>query len=259
MIHITSNQLLLWLTSFIWPLTRILGLIAVAPVFGSSSVPVRIKITFGIVLAIVIAPALPPTPQIDPLSLRGMIIVLEQFIIGVAMGFTMQIIFGCIDLAGSLISMAMGLGFASFFDPQTHASTPAVSQFLTLVATMLFLSLNLHLVLLATLAESFTTLPIGTSLMNQPGIWLHIANSASVIFNSGVQISLPIIAALLVTNVALGILTKAAPQLNIFGIGFPVTITVGFVMLFIIMPYLIAPFQRILELGVGQAALRKPW
>jgi flagellar biosynthetic protein FliR len=256
MIHISSNQLIVWLASFIWPLTRILGLIAVAPVYGSSTIPVRLKISFGIVLAIVVAPTLQNLPIVDPISLPGLVILLEQFIIGVAMGFTMQIVFASIDMAGNLISMSMGLGFASFFDPQTHGHTPAVSQFLTLITTMLFLSLNLHLALLGTLVDSFTNLPIGVDLSTQPSLWLHVANAASVIFSSGVQIALPIIAALLVTNIALGILTRAAPQLNIFGIGFPITMTVGFVMLYILMPYLGAPLRKLLELGVQQAGLR---
>ncbi|PRC90789.1 flagellar biosynthetic protein FliR [Solimicrobium silvestre] len=256
MLSISSDQLIIWVNSFIWPLTRILGLIAIAPIFGNAAIPVPMKISFGVVLALLVAPTLHNLPLIDPISLPGMLILIEQFVIGVAMGFTIQVVFGSVDLAGNLIGMSMGLGFASFFDPQTRGNTPAISQFLTLVTTMLFLSLNLHLALLSTLVESFTKLPIGVDLTLQPGIWLHIVSAASVIFSSGVQLALPIIAALLVTNIALGILTRAAPQLNIFGIGFPITMTVGFLMLFIIIPYLALPLQKILEFGIQLAALR---
>lgn len=256
MINISSDQLILWITSFIWPLTRILGLIAVAPFFGGSAIPVRIKISFGVLLAILVAPTLQNLPVIDPLSLPGMLILVEQFVIGIAMGFIIQLVFTCVDLAGNLVSMAMGLGFASYFDIETQGNTPVIGQFLTLITTLLFLSLNLHLALLSTLVESFTNLPIGADISDQSGIWMYIANTGSVIFSSGVQLALPIIAALLITNVALGILTRAAPQLNLFGIGFPITLAVGFLMLFIIMPYLSGPLQRILELGVQQSALR---
>jgi flagellar biosynthesis protein FliR len=256
MVHISSDQILLWINSFIWPLTRILGLIAIAPIFGSAAIPVRIKIGFGVMLALIVAPTLHNLPVVDPVSLPGMLILAQQFIIGIAMGFTIQIVFSSVDMAGTLISMAMGLGFASFYDPQTRGNTPAVSQFLTLVATMLFLSLNLHLALLGTLVESFEKLPIGPDASLQPGMWIHLVNTASVIFSSGVQLSLPIVAALLVTNIALGILTKAAPQLNLFGIGFPITMGVGFLMLLIIMPYLAGPLQQIFEMGIDRAILR---
>jgi len=256
MINFSSEQYMLWITSFIWPLTRILGMIAIAPVFGNSAVPVMIKISFGVMLSLIVAPTLHNLPHIDPMSLAGLMILAQQFIIGIAMGFSIQIVFSAIDMAGNIISLSMGLGFASFFDPQTRATTPAVSQFLTLIATMLFLSLNLHLALLSALVESFDTLPIGADIASRPGIWFHVVTAASVIFSSGVQLALPIIAALLVTNIALAILTRAAPQLNLFGIGFPITMTVGFVMVYIVIPYLAAPLQKLFELGIQHAALQ---
>lgn len=255
MISITSAQLMIWITSFIWPLTRILGLIAIAPIFGNSAVPVRVKIGFGVLLALIVAPTLHDLPHADPVSLPGMLILAQQFIIGIAMGFTIQIAFASVDLAGNIIGMSMGLGFASFFDPQTHGSTPALSQFLTLVATMLFLSMNLHLVLLTTLVDSFNTLPIGATPGLSASVWFNLVQSATIIFSSGMQLALPVIAALLITNIALGILTRAAPQLNLFGIGFPITMTVGFVMIFITLPYMATPLQKLFELGIERASL----
>ena len=146
--------------------------------------------------------------------------------------------------------MSMGLGFASFYDPQSKATTPALSQFLTLIATMLFLSLDLHLALLRTLVESFSAIPIGVGIPHHASLWMHIAGTGSIIFSSGVQLALPIIAALLVTNIALGILTRAAPQLNLFGIGFPITMSAGFIMLCLTLPYMAPPVKKILELGI---------
>ena len=170
----------------------------------------------------------------------------------------MQLVFAAVEMAGSLIGMAMGLGFATFFDPQSKGTSSAISQFMSLLATMLFLSMNLHLALLSTLVDSFTRLPIGADLSNtqHATMWWHIVTSASVIFTSGVHMALPIIAALLSTNVALGILTKAAPQLNLFGIGFPITMGVGFLMIMILLPYLSAPIAHLIELGIQHAALR---
>lgn len=255
MITISGDQIIVWINSFIWPLTRILGLIAVAPVFGNASIPVMIKISFGVVLTVIIAPTLQNIPHIDPVSLAGMMILAQQLIIGLAMGFTIQIVFASIDLAGNIVGMSMGLGFASFYDPQTNGTTSAISQFLTLIATVLFLSLNMHLVLLETLVDSFNTIPIGSDGLT-PDIWKNIVTTASVIFTSGLQLALPIITALLVTNIALGVLTRAAPQLNLFGIGFPITIMIGFVMIFIIIPYMAAPLEKIFALGIHHAALR---
>jgi flagellar biosynthetic protein FliR len=256
MLQISSVQVLDWINAFIWPLTRILGMIAMAPIFGSSAVPVRIKIILGIMLAMIVAPTLHNLPRTDPVSLAGMVILMQQFLIGIAMGFAIQVVFASVDMAGNMIGMAMGLGFASFYDPATNGNTPALSQFMTLLATMLFLSLNLHLVLLETLVDSFQTMPIGGSIPGSPGIWMHLVRTGAEVFSSGVQLALPIVAALLVTNLALGILTKAAPQLNIFGIGFPITMTVGFVMIFILIPYLEAPMQHVFELGIERARLR---
>jgi len=254
MISLSSDQIILWVNSFLWPLTRILGLIAIAPVFGNASIPVIVKISFGVVLTLIVAPTLQNLPHIDPLTLAGMMILVQQFIIGIAMGFTIQIVFAAVDLAGNIIGMTMGLGFASFYDPQTNGTTPAISQFLSLIATILFLSLNMHLVVLSTLVDSFNTIPIGTSLA--PDAMKNIVMTGSTVFSSGLQLALPVITALLVTNIALGILTRAAPQLNLFGIGFPITMTVGFLMIFIIIPYLGAPLEKLFEIGVHNAALR---
>jgi flagellar biosynthetic protein FliR len=210
-----------------------------------------------VLLATVIAPTVPDVPALDPTSWAGILILVKELLIGVAMGFAMRIVFAAIEYAGEVASMSMGLGFAVFFDPATSGRSAAVAQFMTLVATMAFLSVNAHLVLLAALAESFVALPISETPFsgNAP---LELARWGSKIFASGLQLALPIIAALLVTNVALGILTRAAPQLNIFGIGFPVTLGVGFLTLSLAMPYLGMPIVNLFNQGIeaGRAVPR---
>ena len=148
----------------------------------------------------------------------------------------------------------MGLGFATFFDPNSAGRSSAVGQLLALVATMAFLAVNAHLVLLSALAESFVTLPISATPMSL-GAPLEMVQWGARIFSAGLQLSLPIIAALLITNVALGILTRAAPQLNIFGIGFPVTLGVGLLVLAMVLPYLAVPFQNMFLRGIETARL----
>ncbi|ABR89166.1 FliR component of the flagellar biosynthesis pathway [Janthinobacterium sp. Marseille] len=249
MISLTSAELNTWIAAFLWPLTRIIGMISVAPLFGNVSVPARVKIGLGILLAMIIAPTVPAMPALDPMSLQGLLILAQQLIIGLSIGFAMRITFAGVEMAGEIIGMTMGLGFASFFDPQTRARSSAISQFLALLTLMIYLATNLHLVVLSTLAQSFEMLPISSSFLSAGGM-LEVVKWGGRIFSAGVQLSLPIVAALLITNIALGILTRAAPQLNIFGIGFPITIGVGFIMIGIVLPYLMNPIINLMQEGI---------
>jgi flagellar biosynthetic protein FliR len=250
MISITSAELQTLVASFLWPLTRILGLISVAPLFGNVSVPARVKIGLGTLLAIVIAPSVPAVPAMDPMSLPGFLILFQQLVIGAAMGFAMRIVFAAVEMAGEISSMTMGLGFAVFFDPQTRGRSSAISQFLALLMMMVYLASNLHLVLLSTLAQSFASLPITAAGLNDGG-FQQVAIWGGRVFSAGIQLALPIVAALLITNIALGILTRAAPTLNLFGIGFPITIGVGFVMIALSLPYLATPMVKLLQESIG--------
>lgn len=246
MITLSSAELNTWIASILWPLTRILGLVAVAPLFGNVSVPVRVKVGLGILLATVMAPSVPTLPAADPMSYAGLLIVIQQLIIGLGIGFAMRIVFAGVEMAGEITGMTMGLGFATFYDPQTRGQSSAISQFLSLLTIMVYLASNLHLVLLSALADSFISLPITAN--PAEGQLAHtLAGWGGRIFSAGVQLSLPIVAALLITNLALGILTRAAPQLNLFGIGFPITIGVGFIMLAVTLPYLAAPIGGLFQ------------
>ncbi len=249
MITFTSAELNTWIAALLWPLTRILGLIAVAPVFGNTSVPVQVKIGIGVMLTLIVAPTLPALPTVDPMSLPGLLILVQQLIIGLGMGFAMRIIFAGVEMAGTITGMTMGLSFASFFDPQSQGQSNFISQFMALFATLAFLAVNGHLLLLSVLAHSFSTLPISTSPMGAQ-IFKQMADWGGIIFSAGVQLSLPMVAALLITNIALGILTRAAPQLNLFGIGFPITLTIGFVVIGLALPYLTTPLERLFQQGI---------
>jgi flagellar biosynthetic protein FliR len=170
----------------------------------------------------------------------------QQFIIGISIGFSMRLVFVAIELAGHLIGMSMGLGFASFYDPQTEGQTTAISQFLVLLCMLVFLSLDGHLMFVTVMANSFTVMPIGS----EGGIdAMKIATWGETIFSSGLLIALPVVTALLIANMALGILTKTAPQLNLFGIGFPITISIGFIVLAVSLPTIIKPLEKMIEVG----------
>ena len=249
MLTLTSVEINAWIAGLLWPLSRILGLIAAAPLFGNPGVPQRVKIFLGIMLALVIAPLVPAVPAADPTSWAGLLILVKEMIIGLAMGFAMRIVFAAVEYAGEVASQTMGLGFAVFFDPSTRGRSSAVSQFMALVATMAFLAVNGHLVLIEVLAESFITMPI-TETPFSSNAALELVRWAGRIFSAGLQLAMPVIAALLITQVALGILTRAAPQLNIFGIGFPITLGVGFLTLSLALPYLGAPIVNLFNEGI---------
>lgn len=249
MITFSSTEINTWIAAFLWPLTRILGLIATAPLYGNLSVPTSVKIGLGVLLALIIAPNVPAVAAADPLSLTGFLILLQQLIIGLAMGFAMRVVFAGVEMAGEITGLTMGFGFATFFDPQTRGRSSAISQYMALIALMLFLATNMHLALLATLSDSFTTLPISGAPIGGGGFH-EISIWGAKIFQSGLQLSMPIIALLLVTNIALGVLTRAAPQLNLFGIGFPITLGAGFLMITLVLPLLVTPMGNLFQEGI---------
>lgn len=249
MITLTSAQLNTWIAAFLWPLTRILGLIAAAPLFGNLSVPATVKVVFGAMLALILSPVVPALPAADPMSLAGLLILLQQLVIGLTMGFAMRVVFSTMEMAGEVVGLTMGFGFATFFDPQTHGRSSAISQFLALLTLMLFLATNVHLLMLSTLADSFVTMPISAAPVTGEG-FRQVAEWGGLIFSAGLQLALPMIAVLLITNVALGVLTRASPQLNLFGIGFPITLGAGLVMLALAVPYIATPLGHLLQEGV---------
>lgn len=250
MIAFTSVQLDAWIAAFFYPMVRILALLAAAPPFSNAAVPIRIKLILGLAISLALVPALPALPPISPGSGEGMLILGQQMLIGMAMGFAMRLTVAAIDYAGEAIGLQMGLGFATFYDPDNTSQTPVVSEFLSLLGLLVLLSINGHLMIMATLAHSFTVLPIvGTSLA--AGSWSNFAHAGAVIFSSGLILALPVIAALLITNVALGVLTRAAPQLNLFAVGFPITLIAGFVMLILSLSYLAGPLTELFEHGLN--------
>lgn len=245
MISFSSELVNSWIISLLWPLTRVLGVIATAPILSDRSIPIRIKLGFGIIITLIIIPTLPAIPHFEIFSLQGLLILVQQMIIGLAMGFCVRLVFSAVGIAGQLIGMSMGLGFATFFDPQTQGQSTAISQFLTLLLMLVFLSLDGHLMMITALVNSFVSMPI---VVDGAGISpMKIAMWGETIFSTGVLLALPAVAALLITNMALGILTRTAPQLNLFGIGFPVTLSIGFLVLALALQGMLMPMKQMVQ------------
>lgn len=249
MISFTSAQMDVWIATFFWPFFRILALVASAPFFGARGIPATTKVGFAFVLTVLVAPLLGPMPAVQPASGYGLYIVAQQLLIGFAMGLTIRVIFSAIEMAGHIMGLQMGLGFATFFDPQNSAQIPVMGQFLGIVAMLLFLAINGHLLVISALVESFQVLPISLHPLANEG-WRTLALWGGEIFRGGVLISLPVVAVLMMVNVALAILTRAAPQLNIFAVGFPLTLAVGFVVISISTSYLLPIFGTMMETAI---------
>ncbi|MGQ5487367.1 flagellar biosynthetic protein FliR [Thauera sp. AutoDN2] len=254
MLSVTAAQLDAWLAALMFPLARLLGLFSSAPVFANRGVSVRARLAIGIAVTVAVLPIMPPMPDVPPNSGLGLVIFGQQIFIGIAIGFMMRIVFAAVDMAGALIGMQMGLSFAIFFDPDAGGQTAVLSDFLNLLATLLFLAANGHLVLIEIVVRSFEWLPVSTELLSSSG-WIFIARTGLTVFAAGLLLSMPIIAMLLVANIALGVLTRAAPQLNLFAVGFPITLTAGFIGLLLIMTNFGPVLQSLFERGFDTISL----
>jgi len=225
LLALTDTQISTWVASFMLPLFRIGAVLMTMPVFGTTLVPTRIRLYFTLAITVVVVPGLPPMPAVNALDLSGLLLIAEQIIIGALFGFSLQLFFQAFVIAGQIISTQMGMGFASMVDPTNGVSAAVIGQFLTMLVTLLFLGMNGHLVVFEVLTESFTTLPVGSALLVNH-FW-EIAGKLGWVLGAALLLVLPAITALLVVNIAFGVMTRAAPQLNIFSIGFPLTLVLG--------------------------------
>src|SRR5450830_550387 len=219
LLALTDTQISTWVASFILPLFRVTAVLMSMPVFGTTLVPRRIRLYFAVAITVA------PMPPVNALDLSALMLIAEQILIGSLLGFSLQLFFQAFVIAGQIISIQMGMGFASMVDPTNGVSAAVIGQFLTMLVTLLFLAMNGHLVVFEVLTESFTTLPVGSGLVVNH-FW-ELVGRLSWVLGASLLLVLPAITALLVVNIAFGVMTRAAPQLNIFSIGFPLTLVLG--------------------------------
>lgn len=220
------------LSWYMLPFFRIAGFVMVAPIFSTGFVPVKIRLGISIMLGLMVLPLLTPDSNMDPVSMSAILLITQQVVIGATLGFVMQLIFAAAVNAGQLVGMQMGLGFAQMMDPQTGVNVPVVSQFYNLMAVLLFLAMNGHLVLIQILVDSFSILPIGAGMLPTSG-FESLALFASWMFTGAVLIALPAILSLLMISMVMGVITKATPQMNIFAVGFAISIVLGFIIILV--------------------------
>lgn len=231
---IPAAELTAMIGAYLLPLFRVSAMVASAPVFGTRSVPVKIKIMIAVAITSVLVPVL-PTPQVDVFSPLAIIIIAQQVLIGLIIGFSVQLVFSAVITGGQIVAMQMGLGFSLMVDPQNGAQSPVLSQFYIVLVMLVYLAINGHLVLIEVLAESFRTMPVSAQGL-VANDFMQVVRWGTNIFAGGMAIALPAIASLLVVNIAFGVMTRSAPQLNIFAIGFPITMLLGFALVMVTLP-----------------------
>ena len=246
MITFTEAQLLAWITPMIWPFIRALALFSVMPVLGTRTVPVRVRIALAAFIALAAQPSMPAAPVVPLDSPQAFLLVAQQVLIGVALGFAVRIVFAALEFAGEIIGLQMGLNFAGFFDPLTASAGTATSRFFGTTIAWLFIVVNGHLLVIAALVDSFTAFPVGPEPFAFIGATLPHRWGAEI-FSIGMWIALPMVTMLLFVNLVLGAISRVAPQINIFAIGFPITLSVGLLGMLLTLPAMNGPFVAALE------------
>ena len=244
-----AEEVLALMQQYYWPFIRISAMFLAAPVFGAASFPVRARILLALSVTALLAPSIPPAPEVDVLSFSGIVVAAQQAVTGLAMGFIVQVLFAAAVIAGQSLAMTMGLGFAMSVDPQNGVQVPVLSQFYVILATLVFLAVDGHLLMLQVVADSFTLVPVGLFALSDT-FPMDMALLGSGMFASALLLALPALTAVLLINIAFGVITRAAPQLNIFAVGFPVTIFAGFVFMLLSMPSVFVQFQEMFGAGL---------
>jgi flagellar biosynthetic protein FliR len=241
MISVSEAQLLGWITPLLWPFLRALALFTALPVIGGRTVPARVRIGLAFFIALSAQAGLPPPPALPLDAHLAALLVAQQVVIGLALGFAVRVLFAAVEFAGELVGLQMGLNFAGFFDPVTASQGTVTARFFGTMISWLFIVINGHLLVIAALVDSFKAFPVGP----EPFAFVRRAlphQWATELFATGLWIALPLIAMLLFINLVLGLISRVAPQINIFAIGFPITVSVGLIGMLLTLPLLQQPF-----------------
>ncbi len=245
MVSVTATQLEAWLGQLFWPFVRIGACFMVAPAFGALFVPARLRLVLAGAVALLVAPLIPLPQGIEVFSVSGFIVTIQQVLIGVALGFALQILFDAVAMGGQLLANSMGLSFAFNVDPMRGTSTAALGQLYALLVMLTFLALDGHLAVIEMLVGGFRTLPIGTVGLGTDQMWT-LVSWGSQIFSGALAVALPGITALMIVNIAFGVMSRAAPSLNLFAVGFPISLVFGLVIVLLGLPALQSSFVRLL-------------
>lgn len=229
----------------VWPFLRVLAVFTSAPIFSSKAFPLRARIGLAFLIAFAAQPSLQGQPILSISGPEAVGAVIQQVGIGLAIGFTVRVVFAAVELAGEVVGLQMGLSFASFFDPSLNTQSSAVANFFGQMATCLFIVMNGHLMVLMAVIKSFEAFPVDQNFLEALK-QMKLYNLGSDLFASGLWIALPMVGILMFVNLALGIVSRVAPQMNIYAIGFPITLTVGLIGITATLPMLDQPLMALM-------------
>jgi flagellar biosynthetic protein FliR len=246
MISLSEAQLAAWISPIFWPFIRVLAVFTSAPVFSAKMFPVRARVALAFLVALASQASLPDASIIGFNDPRALGVLMQQVAVGLAIGFAVRVVFTAVELAGEVVGLQMGLNFASFFDPSMGAQSSAVGIFFTQITSLLFVVMNGHLMVLMAVNRSFKTFPIEQNFL-QALAQMNLYKLGTDLFASALWIAMPMMGMLMFTNLALGIISRVAPQLNIFAIGFPITLVVGIVGIAFTLPMLDTPFLALMN------------
>tara|TARA_R110002167_G_scaffold328713_1_gene535166 strand:+ start:23718 stop:24500 length:783 start_codon:yes stop_codon:yes gene_type:complete len=241
-----------YLADFILPFTRIAALVMMMIGFGARTIPTRVKLFLCVTLTLAVMPAIPPTKIEQLLSFTTFLMIGQQTLIGISLGFVTVMVVNTFTLAGQIIAMQSGLGFASLVDPASGMNVPAVGQFFLILSTLLFWTMDGHLAYLQFIVASFDTMPIGNEHFASIK-YKEIVLWGGWMFATALSLALAPLTAMLLINFSFGVMTRAAPQLNIFAIGFPITMMAGLLIMWLTFGNFLTHFelqwQRALDLS----------
>jgi flagellar biosynthetic protein FliR len=249
MISMTEAQLVAWLSPMLWTFLRVLAVFTSAPIFSSKAFPVRARIALAFFIAFAAQASLQNQPIISITGPEAMGAVIQQVGIGLAIGFTIRLVFAAIELAGEVVGLQMGLSFASFFDPSLNTQSSAVARFFGHMAAFLFIVMNGHLLVMMAVIKSFDAFPVDQNFLEALKT-MKLYSLGSDIFASGLWIALPMVGMLMFVNLAFGIVSRVAPQMNLFSIGFPIMLTVGLIGITATLPMLDQPMMALMERAI---------
>ncbi len=250
MVDIQLTPIIEQVGNYIWPFVRIGAFLMVMPVVGGTFVPARVRLLVAIALTVVIAPVIPTASTPEVLSAMGLVTMIQEIGIGVALGFLVQLVFDAIALGGQVIGMSMGLGFAVFVDKTRGVNIPVLGQLFLMLGMLVFLSMDGHLALIQLLAGSFEAWPLGSTPMTTDVI-SQMLEWTGWLFIFATKIALPAVTSILVVNLAFGAMSRAAPTLNLFAVGFPVAMLLGFAVIFLNMDALIENVTSFLSISLS--------
>ncbi|MCL1145252.1 flagellar type III secretion system protein FliR [Shewanella marinintestina] len=242
--EILLDTLMDGIAGYLWPLTRISSMFMVMAVFGATTTPTRVRLILSVTVTAAVAPVLPAMPSIDLFSLSAAFVTAQQIIIGVAMGFATLLLMQTFVLTGQIIGMQTSLGFASMVDPSSGQQTPVIGNFFLLLSTMIFLAVDGHLLLIKMVIASFDSIPVSMQGLSLASYRLF-TEFVGYMFGAALTMSLSAIVALLTINLSFGVMTRASPQLNIFAVGFPVTMVAGLFILWLTLSPIMSHFDEV--------------